>query len=135
MRELAGEGTLVYTHLAIDLKHTHLDMLTAQLDRFETTTAGYEMNSVLPSIQCPKLLLQADPTTDSLMRPRARLHVPSQEHEFQITLSHYPIFPSLGNSSIGYLTPNHLDVLSIYCRYSSPKVSKQICSSTMALYK
>ena len=70
MREVMGEDAPVYTHLATDLQQVDPDMLTALLDRFETTTAGYEMNSVLPSIQCPVLLLQADPTAGGLMTDR-----------------------------------------------------------------
>jgi len=70
MREVTGEDAPVYTHLATDLQHTDPDMLTSLLDRFETTTAGYEMNSVLPSIQCPVLFLQADPAAGGMMTDR-----------------------------------------------------------------
>ena len=70
MREVAGEDAPVYTHLATDLKQNDPDMLTALLDRFETTTAGYEMKCVLPSIQWPVLLLQADPAAGGLMTDR-----------------------------------------------------------------
>jgi pimeloyl-ACP methyl ester carboxylesterase len=42
-------------------------MLGALLDRFEVTTAGYEMNTVLPAIKCPVLLLQADPAAGGVM--------------------------------------------------------------------
>ena len=45
-------------------------MLTALLDRYETTMAGYEMNSVLPGIQCPVLLLQADPVAGGMLTDR-----------------------------------------------------------------
>jgi pimeloyl-ACP methyl ester carboxylesterase len=70
MREVTGEDASVYTWLATCLQQNDPDMLTALLDRFETTAAGYEMNSVLPSIQCPVLLLQADPTAGGLMTDR-----------------------------------------------------------------
>jgi pimeloyl-ACP methyl ester carboxylesterase len=70
MREVAGEDTPMYTSLAACLQQNDPDMLTALLDRFETTTAGYEMNIVLPSIQCPVLLLQADPTAGGMMTDR-----------------------------------------------------------------
>ena len=69
-REVAGEDAPVYTWLATCLQQNDPDMLTALLDRFETTVSGYEMNSVLPSIQCPVLLLQADPTAGGLMTDR-----------------------------------------------------------------
>ena len=69
-REVTGEDAPVYTHLATDLQQVDPDMLTALLDRFETTTAGYEMKSVLPRIPCPVLLLQADPTAGGMMTDR-----------------------------------------------------------------
>jgi len=70
MRKVAGEDAPVYTWLATNLQQNDPDMLTALIDRYETTAAGYEMNSVLPSIQCPVLLLQADPTVGGLMTDR-----------------------------------------------------------------
>jgi pimeloyl-ACP methyl ester carboxylesterase len=42
-------------------------MLSALLDRFEATAAGYDMPTVLPAIQCPVLLMQADPAAGGLM--------------------------------------------------------------------
>jgi pimeloyl-ACP methyl ester carboxylesterase len=70
MREVAGEDAPVYTWLATNLQQNDPDMLTALLDRDENIVAGYEMNSVLPGIQCPVLLLQADPTAGGLMTDR-----------------------------------------------------------------
>ena len=70
MREMTGEDAPMYPWLATCLQQNDPDMLTALLDRFETTTAEYEMNSVLPSIQCPVLLLQADPTAGGMMTDR-----------------------------------------------------------------
>ena len=70
LREVAGEDAPVYTHLATDLQQSDPDRFTATLDRYEITAAGYEMKSVLPSIQCPVLLLQADPTAGGLMTDR-----------------------------------------------------------------
>jgi pimeloyl-ACP methyl ester carboxylesterase len=70
MREVAGEDAPVYNRLATCLQQNDPDMLTALLDRYEATAAGYEMNSVLPSIQCPVLLLQADPTAGGMMTDR-----------------------------------------------------------------
>jgi pimeloyl-ACP methyl ester carboxylesterase len=50
MREVTGEDAPVYTWLATNLQQYDPDNVTARLDRFETTSAGYEMHSVLPSI-------------------------------------------------------------------------------------
>ena len=70
MREVMGEDASVYAWLATNLQQNDPDMLTALLDRYETTVAGYEMQSVLPGIRCPVLLLQADPTAGGLMTDR-----------------------------------------------------------------
>lgn len=45
-------------------------MLSALLDRFDATAAGYEMDAVLPAIECPVLLLQADPAAGGVMTDR-----------------------------------------------------------------
>ncbi|MCP5100146.1 MAG: alpha/beta hydrolase [Chloroflexi bacterium] len=52
---------------AIHVYHTDPDALTVLLDDFCNTVAGYDMESLLPSIHCPALLLQADPTFGGLM--------------------------------------------------------------------
>ena len=67
MRQVVGEDAPVYAWLATNLQQNDPDMLTALIDRHEVTTAGYEMTSVLPAIQCPVLLLQADPAAGGLM--------------------------------------------------------------------
>jgi pimeloyl-ACP methyl ester carboxylesterase len=67
MREVLGDDAPVFEWLATNLRQNDPDMLTALISRFESTTAGYEMDSVLPAIQCPVLLLQADPAAGGLM--------------------------------------------------------------------
>ena len=67
MREVAGEEAPVYAWLATCLAQNDPDMLTALIDRFEATTAGYEMDKVLPRIHCPVFLLQADPAAGGVM--------------------------------------------------------------------
>ena len=67
MREVMGEDSPVFEWLATNMVQNDPDMLTALLDRFETTTAGYEMNTLLPAIKCPVLLIQADPLAGGLM--------------------------------------------------------------------
>jgi pimeloyl-ACP methyl ester carboxylesterase len=61
MREKHGEDSDITTHLAARLFDIDPDTLTALLDDFKATMAGYEMEKVLPAIRCPVLLLQADP--------------------------------------------------------------------------
>ena len=67
MREVYGEDAPVFAWLAANLYQSDPDMLTAILDRFDSTAAGYELGTVLPAIRCPVLLLQADPTAGGLM--------------------------------------------------------------------
>lgn len=67
MREVMGEDSPVFEWLAINLYHNDPDMLGMLLDNCDTYVAGYEMETVLPAIQCPVLLLQADPTRGGLM--------------------------------------------------------------------
>jgi pimeloyl-ACP methyl ester carboxylesterase len=70
MRAVMGEESSVYTWLATNLQQNDPDMLTALLDRTATTMAGYAMEHLFPAIQCPVLLLQADPTAGGLMTDR-----------------------------------------------------------------
>ncbi|MDQ3248107.1 MAG: alpha/beta hydrolase, partial [Chloroflexota bacterium] len=67
MRDVMGEDAPIYAWLATNLQQNDPDMLTALLDRYAITTVGYEMNRVLPGIQCPVLLVQADPTVGGMM--------------------------------------------------------------------
>ena len=68
MREKHGQDSPHYIHVATRLYHNDPDMLTALLDDHQNTTAGYEMEVLLPAIHCPVLLLQADPDAGGLMR-------------------------------------------------------------------
>lgn len=54
-------------HLAARLYHQDPDVLGILLDDFDHAHEGYEMDTLLPSIQCPVLLLQADPEKGSAM--------------------------------------------------------------------
>jgi pimeloyl-ACP methyl ester carboxylesterase len=67
MREVLGDDSPVFSWLATHLYQSGPDVLTALLERFEATAAGYEMDGLLPAIACPVLLLQADPAVGGLM--------------------------------------------------------------------
>ena len=67
MGDVMGEDAPVFEWLAVNLSQNDPDMLTALLDDFDDTAAGYDMERVLPSIRCPVLLLQADPASGGLM--------------------------------------------------------------------
>ena len=68
MREKHGQDSPHYIHVATRLYHNDPDMLTALLDDYQNTTAGYDMEVLLPAIHCPVLLLQADPDAGGLMQ-------------------------------------------------------------------
>ena len=61
MRQAYGEDSTVYAWLADNLYQTDPDFFAALLDDAETTAEGYEMETLFPKIECPVLLLQADP--------------------------------------------------------------------------
>jgi len=65
MREKYGEASGIFAWLAATLYHNDPDMLTAVMEG--ATTAGYEMEGILPAIRCPVLLLQADPAAGGMM--------------------------------------------------------------------
>lgn len=44
-----------------NLTYMDPDVLTAMIDRFEDTYAGYKVDDLFPRIQCPMLLLQGNP--------------------------------------------------------------------------
>jgi len=67
MRAVMGEESPFYDWMATSLYQEDPDMLTAILERFDITADGYEINIVLPAIQCPVLLLQADPDAGGVM--------------------------------------------------------------------
>lgn len=61
MREAFGEDSPHYPWLADNLYQTDPDFFAALLDDAEITAEGYEMETLFPVIECPVLLLQADP--------------------------------------------------------------------------
>ncbi len=67
MREALGEDSPYFPWMATNLYQHDPSMLTALLEDFESVAAGYEMESLLPQIHCPVLLLQADPVCGGLL--------------------------------------------------------------------
>lgn len=66
-REVLGEDSPVFERIATNLYQNDPDTISAVLDHFEVTAAGYEMEKVLPAINCPVLFMQADPSVGGLM--------------------------------------------------------------------
>jgi pimeloyl-ACP methyl ester carboxylesterase len=67
MREAFGEDSPHYPWLADNLYQTDPDFFAALLDDAETTAAGYEMETLFPLIECPVLILQADPENGGVL--------------------------------------------------------------------
>jgi len=65
-RVALGEDADWFREMAANLRQLDPDMLTALVDEFEQTVAGYEPHVLLPAITCPVLLLQADPALAGL---------------------------------------------------------------------
>lgn len=77
---------------AIFVYQTDPEMYTAILDDFDATASGYEMESLLPAVRCPVLLLQADPTAGGIMTDaevvQAMTLLPHATHVYFPGLSH-----------------------------------------------
>jgi len=61
LREIFGEGSPIIHDLAERLYHHDPDMLGMLIEDYQNVAAGYDMETVLPAIHCPVLLVQADP--------------------------------------------------------------------------
>ncbi len=62
LREIFGEGSPIIHELAERLYRHDPDMLGMLIEDYENVAAGYDMETVLPAIHCPVLLVQADPS-------------------------------------------------------------------------
>jgi pimeloyl-ACP methyl ester carboxylesterase len=67
MREVWGEDSPVFGWVATNLYLQDASVLSALIDDFAHTAAGYDMDQLLPRIGCPVLLLQADPASGGIM--------------------------------------------------------------------
>lgn len=67
LREIFGEGSPIIHELAERLYLHDPDMLGMLIEDYENVAAGYDMETVLPAIHCPVLLLQADPSAGAAL--------------------------------------------------------------------
>ena len=67
MRDVFGDEHPIYDWIAPNLYHQDPDVLTILIEEYDRAAAGYEMEQLLPAIDCPVLLLQADPDAGGLM--------------------------------------------------------------------
>ncbi|HRQ42262.1 MAG TPA: alpha/beta hydrolase [Chloroflexota bacterium] len=68
LREIFGEGSPIIHELAERLYIHDPDMLGMLIEDYENVAAGYDMETVLPAIHCPVLLVQADPSVGGVLR-------------------------------------------------------------------
>lgn len=61
IREIFGEGSPIIHDLAERLYLHDPDMLGMLIEDYDNVAAGYDMETVLPTIICPVLVIQADP--------------------------------------------------------------------------
>ena len=61
LREIWGESSPIIHELAERLYTHDPDMLGMLIEDYENVAAGYDMETMLPAIHCPVLLVQADP--------------------------------------------------------------------------
>jgi pimeloyl-ACP methyl ester carboxylesterase len=62
VREIFGEGSPIIHDLAERLYLHDPDMLGMLIEDYDNVASGYDMETVLPAIHCPVLLIQADPS-------------------------------------------------------------------------
>jgi len=62
LREIFGEGSPIIHELAERLYLHDPDMLGMLIEDYDNVAAGYDMETLLPGILCPVLLVQADPS-------------------------------------------------------------------------
>ncbi len=65
--DLYPDGHPFYAWMAGRLMDHDPDMLGMILEDYETVVAGYEIDKLLPAIQCPVLLMQADPNAGGVL--------------------------------------------------------------------
>lgn len=67
LREIFGEGSPIIHDLAERLYLHDPDMHGMLIEDYENVAAGYNMETVLPAIHCPVLLVQADPSAGAAL--------------------------------------------------------------------
>jgi pimeloyl-ACP methyl ester carboxylesterase len=65
--DIYPDGHPFYQYLARRLIDHDPDVLGMLLEDYDTVAAGYELEKLLPTIQCPVLLMQADPNKGGAM--------------------------------------------------------------------
>jgi pimeloyl-ACP methyl ester carboxylesterase len=100
LREIFGEGSPIIHELAERLYHHDPDMLGMLIEDYDHVAAGYDMETVLPAIHCPVLLVQADPSVGGALPDedvqRALTLLPNPTHLRFPGLDHMLIYDPKG---------------------------------------
>jgi pimeloyl-ACP methyl ester carboxylesterase len=100
LREIFGEGSPIIHDLAERLFLHDPDMLGMLIEDYGNVAAGYDMETVLPSIRCPVLLIQADPSTGGALTDdevqRALPLLADSTHERFSEMDHMLIYDPIG---------------------------------------
>jgi pimeloyl-ACP methyl ester carboxylesterase len=90
--DIYPDGHPFYEYLALRLIGHDPDVLGMLLEDYDTVAAGYEMDKVLPKIECPVFLMQADPDAGAALTDaevvRARSLLQNMQHVKFTGLSH-----------------------------------------------
>ncbi len=88
-----GEDNPYFQHMAATFSQLDPEILTADIDHFDETYADYQTDRLFPKIQCPVLLLQANPELGGLMRDedvkKALSLLPKTHHVKINNVGHY----------------------------------------------
>lgn len=68
--KLSHTRTHLVDEMITNLTYMDPDVLTAMIDRFEETYAGYQVDKLLRRIRCPVLLLQGNPELGGVVRDK-----------------------------------------------------------------
>jgi pimeloyl-ACP methyl ester carboxylesterase len=100
LREIFGEGSPIIHDLAERLYLHDPDMHGMLIEDYENVTAGYDMETLLPAIHCPVLLVQADPSVGGVLTDeevqQALTLLPDSTHKRFSGMDHMLIYDPKG---------------------------------------
>jgi pimeloyl-ACP methyl ester carboxylesterase len=100
LREIFGEGSPVIHDLAERLFLHDPDMHGMLIEDYDNVAAGYDMETALPTISCPVLLIQADPSAGGVLTDeevqRALTLLPDPTHKRFSGMDHLLIYDPKG---------------------------------------
>jgi pimeloyl-ACP methyl ester carboxylesterase len=100
IREIFGEGSPIIHDLAERLYLHDPDMLGMLIEDYDNVAAGYDIETVLPAIHCPVLLVQADPSAGGALTDqevqRARTLLANPTHRRFAGMDHALVYDPKG---------------------------------------